>query len=204
MINHIDFRSALKAALVGPSIKNVEWTKNGHDFNIKKVSIKETDEGLVIDGKDGKHISHRRSYLPDDQVYFYCIVDKDGKIKELDVNIKSTAEVLKEWFKTAGEIISVIVVIATAAKADSAKADSSSAIDFDTVEPTPSSIVMLDGDWESDVNFMIANIITYATLMHYPELAKKEEQKDFSKKTITVNPILVEMFYKKKLQIAEG
>lgn len=199
MINHIDFRRALKAALVGPSIKDVEWTKNGHDFNIKKVSIKETDEGLVIDGKDGKHISHRRSYLPDDQVYFYCIVGKDGKIKELDVNIKSTADVLKEWFKTAGEIISVIVAISTAAKSDS-----TSAIDFETVEPTPSSIEMLDGDWESDVNFMIANIITYATLMHYPELAKKEEQKGFSKKTITVNPILVEMFYKKKLQIAEG
>ncbi len=201
MINTIDFRRALKAALVGPSIKDVQWTKNGHDFNIKKVSIEKTADGIIIDGKKGRHISHRKSFRPDDQVYFHCIVGKDGKVKDLDINIKSTTDVLKEWFDTAGDIISVIVAIGQLASA--AKADEGG-LDFNKVEPTPSSISMLDGDWESDVDFMIANIITYAAMIHLPSLAKQEPKSDFSKRVITVNPMLIKQFSDKKIQISQG
>ena len=46
MVRMEGFRRALKAALDGPDIKDVEWTTFGHDFNVKKVKVTKTSDGM--------------------------------------------------------------------------------------------------------------------------------------------------------------
>jgi len=45
------FRAAMRAALDGPEKKDVEWTKFGHDFNVKKVDVKRNGDTIEIDGQ---------------------------------------------------------------------------------------------------------------------------------------------------------
>jgi hypothetical protein len=193
MVKSDGFRRALKAAVDGPDLKNVEWTSFGHDFNVKKVVVTKTANGLTIDGSDGHHISHRKSFRPDDQIFYKCRVTPQGKVEDLEINIKTTAAILKEWFETAGEIISVVALIASAGKADQ----------IDNAEPTPASVELLDGDWESDVDFMIANIISYVTAREMPEVANKPSPTPvFATQVVTVNPLLTDKFLSAKARLA--
>lgn len=175
------FRRAMKAALDGPSIKDVEWSSFGHDFNVKKVLVTRTSNGITIDGTDGHHISHRLKYRPDDQFYYKCRVTKDGKVEGLEVNIKTSWDVLEEWFKTGGEILSVIGLIA--------KADQVSALD-----PTPSSIELMDGKWKGDAEFLVANIIARVAEREMPEL-KTTPKPEFSLLTAVVHPTIMTRFH---------
>lgn len=169
MIRIEGFRRALKSAIDGPSTKDVRWTSNNHDFNVKKVKITKTQAGLEIDGTDGKHISHRKRFRPDDQVFYKCNVAKDGTVSDLEINITSTADILKEWFETAGKIAAVVSAIlggASQLKEDDASDP------FDDAQPTPASLELLDGDWEGDVEMMIANIVSFAVAAEMPEVTR--------------------------------
>lgn len=158
------FRRALDAALNGPSIKDVEWTTFGHDFNVKKVEITRSgDGGLVIDGTEGKHISHRLRFRPDDQVFYKCRVTPAGKVEDLEINIRSSLDVLTEWFKAIRDLAALIAVIV--AKADQAGGGAAAA-----PMPAASTEEMLDGDWKGDAEFMIANVIAHAVAREMPEV----------------------------------
>lgn len=195
MVNREGFRKALKAALDGPELKDVEWTTFGHDFNVKQVRVTKTSDGLLIDGGDGRHISHRKRFRPDDQVFYKCRITEEGEVKDLEVNIKSTADILKEWFKTAGEIIAIVGAIVGAGKAD----------EFGDVEPIPSSLELLDGDWEGDVEFLIANIIAVATARNMPKLAEKKSPKPvFTANVNAVNPAIIAEFNSARSRLAES
>lgn len=194
-VNLKGFRKALSAALDGPNVKDVEWTKFGHDFNVKKVEITKTSDGLFIGGSKDHHISRRKRWRPDDQVFYNCQVTKDGEVKDLEISIKSSTDILKEWFKTAGEIVAIVIAIIGALKSD----------DLGAAEPTPSSLALLDGDWEGDAEFLIANIIAFATARHLPELAKKESRKPvFITGVNALNPAVIAEFDRAKERLAES
>lgn len=184
------FRRAMAAALDGPSIKDVEWSSFGHDFNVKKVAVTRTSDGVTIDGGDGRHISHRLPWRPDDQIYYKCRVTRDGKVEGLEMNIKTSWETLQEWFGTAGDILGVAALVA--GKADQASMR----------EPTPSSIELMDGSWKGDAEFLIANIITAAALREMPELGKVEVP-DFSFMTAIVNPSIMARFHEARTRLAQ-
>lgn len=186
MVKMEGFRRALKAAIEGPSIKDVEWTSDGHDFNVKKIKVSKTNGILTINGGDGHHISHRLRFRPDDQVFYSCKVNQNGQVEDLEINVKSSTDILKEWFETAGTIIGVIGAIVGAGKSDS----------IDDAEPTPSSIELLDGDWKSDAEFLIANIITYAAMKHMPELKQKPNPTpNFTENLLVVSPSILASFH---------
>jgi hypothetical protein len=42
MVKTDGFRRALKAAVDGPELRDVEWTSHGHDFNVKKAVVEKT------------------------------------------------------------------------------------------------------------------------------------------------------------------
>lgn len=189
-VNIEGFRRAMQAALDGPSIKDVEWSSFGHDFNVKKVAIKKTSDGIEINGNEGHHISHRLRWRPDDQMYYSCKVTREGKVEDLKVNIKTSWETLGSWFETAGKIIGVAAIIA-------GKADQTTAL-----EPTPSSIELLDGGWEGDAEFLIANIISVAAVRAMPEIGKIPAP-DFSRMTMVVNPTIVARFHDRRRQLAD-
>ncbi|ERN41566.1 hypothetical protein KR51_00017840 [Rubidibacter lacunae KORDI 51-2] len=194
MIIQNNFRKALKAALDGPELKDVEWTKNGHDFNVKKARITKTSSGLIVDGTDGHHISHRLRFRPDDQLFYKCKVSATGDVSDLEINVKSSIDTLSDWFETAGKIIAIAgSVFGVAGKADK--------VNLNTVEPTPSSVELLDGDWRSDAEFLIANIITYAALREFPEMGKAPNPiPDFTLKTTVVRPEIVAAFNEKRIR----
>ncbi|MBW3579167.1 MAG: hypothetical protein KY462_15820 [Actinobacteria bacterium] len=193
MINREGFQKAMKAALDGPELKDVEWTKFGHDFNVKKISVSKTSDGLKIDGGDGRHLSHRKRFRPDDQCFYTCRVTKDGEVEDLEINIKSTMDILKEWFETAGEILAIVGLIITMGKEDTVT----------KFEPVPSSLELLDGDWESDAEFLIANIIAYATARHLPELGKQgEAAKKIFVPGFELDPDVLAKFNRAKARIA--
>lgn len=202
MIKLDGFRRALKAALDGPEVKDVEWTKFGHDFNVKKAAIKKTANGLSIDGTDGHHISHRLKWRPDDQIYYKCRVTPQGKVEDLEVNIKSSLDILKEWLKTAGEVIGIVGGLIALSKSDAA-----GNVDLEKAEPTPASEELLDGDWKSDVEFLIANIINYAVAREMPEVANKPgplPSFGTSIQTFRVNPAIVANFVAARERLARS
>lgn len=154
------FERAMRAALDGPDIKDVEWSRHGHDFNVKRVVVRNVARGIEIDGSDGHHISHRLAFRPDDQVYYKCTVTRDGKVENLEINVKTSWDTLKEWFADGLKILGAAAAIA-------AKADGPAAF-----EPVPASTALLDGSWKGDAAFLIANVISAATLRAMPELGK--------------------------------
>jgi len=176
------FRRAMQAALEGPDIKDVEWSSFGHDFNVKRVVVKKTASGVEIDGSEGHHISRRRRWRPDDQMYFSCKVTREGKVEDLNVSIKTSWDTLKAWFETAGKILGVAAAIA--GKVDEAE----------VLDPTPSSIELLDGTWEGDAEFLIANIIAVSALRAMPEIGQISVP-DFSRMSVVVNPTIVASFH---------
>ncbi|MFW5634958.1 MAG: hypothetical protein ACOCYR_08720 [Erythrobacter sp.] len=168
MINIKEFRRALKAAIEGPEVKKVSWGGR-HEFNVKKVRISKTADGLLIDGEDGRHISRHRTWRPDDQVYYTCKVRKDGTVADLRISIKSSEDILKEWFETAGKIAALVLVILQSTQ----KAKEDGVNDpLEQAEPTSTSLELLDGDWEGDAEMLIANIIAYAVANEMPEVAE--------------------------------
>jgi hypothetical protein len=190
-VNIEGFRRAMKAAMDGPELKDVEWSSYGHDFNVKKVAVKKTDDGIEINGGDGHHISHRLRWRPDDQVHFQCRVTRDGKVEGLEVNVKTSWDTLKEWFETAGKIIGVAAMVA-------GKLDASGSLD-----PTPSSTEhLLDGSWKGDVEFLIANIITAVAIREMPDLGKVSVP-DFSFMTAVVHPKILARFHEARGRLAQ-
>lgn len=189
-VNIEGFRRAMKAAMDGPELKDVEWSSHDHHFNVKKVAVKKTDDGIEINGRDGHHISHRLAWRPDDQVYFQCRVTKDGKVEGLEVNVKTSWDTLKEWFETAGKIIGVAAMVA-------GKLDASG-----SHEPTPSSADLMDGSWKGDVEFLIANIITAVAIREMPDLGKVSVP-DFSFMTSVVNPKILTRFHEARARLAQ-
>jgi hypothetical protein len=195
MVKMEGFKRALRAAIEGPSTKDVEWTSNGHDFNVKKIEVSKSNGILTINGGEGHHISHRLGFRPDDQVFYSCKVNQNGQVENLEINVKSSTDILKEWFETAGTIIGVIGAIVGAAKSDS----------IDDAEPTPSSIELLDGDWKSDAEFMIANIITYAAIKHMPELKQKPHPTpNFTESVLVVSPSILATFRAARGRLTEA
>ncbi len=206
MIKQENFRRALKAALDGPQAKDVEWTSNGHDFNVKKAHISKVAGELLIDGTDGHHLSHRLRFRPDDQLFYKCRVAPSGDVRSLEINVKSSVDILKDWFETAGKIAAVAGTILGAGQQatgdGTGKADK---VDLDKATPTPSSIELLDGDWRSDAEFLIANIITYATLREFPELATRPAPiAGFTAITMTVRPEILAEFTERRRRHTEA
>lgn len=172
------FRKALKAALNGPELKDVEWSKDGHDFNVKQVVVKQEGDGLKIDGSEGHHISHRLRFRPDDQVFYTCRVTKEGKVEDLQVNVKSSFDTLEEWVEKAGPLLALLGGVVSGA-ADTVSVGPNLA----NADPVEESLKLLDGSWKGDANFLIANVISYATAIHLP----KAKESGISAR---VNPVL--------------
>ncbi|HET6395294.1 MAG TPA: hypothetical protein VFF91_00465 [Pseudoxanthomonas sp.] len=89
---------------------------------------------------------------------------------------------MKAWFETAGKILGVAAAIA--GKVDEAE----------VLDPTPSSIELLDGTWEGDAEFLIANIIAVSVLRAMPEIGQISVP-DFSRMSVVVNPTIVASFH---------
>lgn len=182
------FRTALKAAILGPDKKKVRWTTAKYTFNVEKTKIKKTATGIVIDGSKGEHISHRRTGRPDDRIYYRVEISNDGDI-DFDMNRKSSWSILWNWFKTGVEIATTVfnayqkmtgdekTVLGEARKEmrrelDKKRASSESREEvLAKATPALGSEGLLDGDWESQVEFLIVNIAHYVALLYLPDLA---------------------------------
>lgn len=187
------FRAAMRAALEGPEKKDVEWTKFGHDFNVKKVDVKRNGDTIEIDGQDGHHISHRLRFRPDDQVFYKCRVKSDGTVENLEVNIKSSLDVIKQWFEIVGKLADIL-------SKDDGKSDS-----FDTITPAPGTEELIDGEWRGDAEFLIANIIAFAAAREFPNLKNGlPRELDFLVRTDAVNPDIIARFQRRKEELEES
>lgn len=187
-VNLDGFRNALKAAILGPDKENIKWTSEKYTFNIEKTNIKRTATGIEVDGSNGEHISHRRTWRPDDRIYYRIEISNDGSI-DIDMNKKSSWSILAGWFR---KVAGVLLMVSQAYDAmtqpekgelgearkelrqelDTGRASSVSREAF-LAKATPSmwSENLLDDDWESQVEFLIANIAHYVALLYLPDIA---------------------------------
>jgi hypothetical protein len=160
--NQKQFERAMKAALQGPQVKELKLAK--HEFNVKPIRVETVQNGIKIFGDDGHHISHCLAWRADDQVYYSCQVTKEGKIKDLEVSIKTSIEIMQEWVKKIGAIVTLF---ASASGESGDKADSNAKMIADK-KPIRGTEDLMDGSWEGEANFLIANIIVYAAAKHLP------------------------------------
>ena len=150
-VNTAQFQKAMNAALDGPEVKKIKPDK--HEFNVKKVRVESDANGIVIHGDKGHHISHHLTLRDDDQVYFSARVDKTGAVSELSVNID------RSWANRGVALLADAVLDRLIGK----KSDGGA-----TTAPAKDSEKLLDGSWEGEAKFLIANIIVHAAARHLP------------------------------------
>jgi len=150
MVNKTNFERAMKAALDGPTVKKLKLER--HEFNIKKV----TRNGNRWSGQ----ISHHLNWRDDDQVNYSFTVSA-GKtsisLDKVDISIDAS------WMNNAGDVL-VDIGIGYMTKSYAAWLASSAAQLarlFDDAEETlfqQNQRLLLDGSWQGEAKFMVANI----------------------------------------------
>ena len=150
-VNLDHFSRAMTAALQGPEVKKIKPER--HEFNVKPIAFERFATGLKIIGTDGHHISHHLRFRSDDQVFYRATLDSAGDVQgHLDINIKST------WTRLDGVVGFVDGLRMTKA-------------DTPFLAPAPGTEALLDGSWEAEARFLIANIVAHAAVKHLPRTA---------------------------------
>jgi hypothetical protein len=142
-----DFEKAMNAALHGPDNTHVKIDQ--HDFNVDRAKITRDGNIIKVVGDDGHNISHRLALRPDDQILYKF--EKEGDtVRNLEIEIKH------------GGVLKLVHVIQElweeykkAKEEDEATGKSDEASDAEAFEKTKE---LLDGSWEGEARFMIANI----------------------------------------------
>ncbi len=156
-----DFEKAMTAALDGPSKKKIKIEK--HNFNVDMANITRVGNKIVVVGNaDGKNISHRLKFRPDDQVdYAFEVVG--GQVKNLDIRVRKgsdkTIKLIKKVVKVIKLALEVKESIDQQQKADGAVVANDAANDAAFQETKR----LLDGSWRGEARFMIANIALRAS-----------------------------------------
>jgi hypothetical protein len=141
------FEVAMTAALQGPERKRLKIEK--HEFNVKPIKITRTGDSILVSGEEGHHISHHRGVVNDDQIY-YEFTKQGGIIIGPKVRyekggwgptLKTVMGIVEKANEVYDEIARKQGAIVTAQQA--------------AFEETKK---LLDGTWQGEANFLIANI----------------------------------------------
>lgn len=146
-VNMKDFEKAMTAALKGPEQKKLKIEK--HEFNVKPVKITREGNKIIVSGEDGHQISHRLRFRPDDQV-FYAFEKEGGIVRDLEVEIKEGGLIalVKKTKKVIEIALEVIEILKKEGKSDEVVSEAG----FQETKR------LLDGTWQGEANFLIANI----------------------------------------------
>ncbi len=160
-VSQSKFEKAMRAALFGPEVKELRLDE--HEFNVKRVRVARASGGVLIDGQSGRHISHHLSFRPDDQVFYRAFVTDFGTVQDIQVNVKTSGQTLKEWANVAKKVWDFLQLAKEAR--DNGKGD----MVIKTVpKPALGTDAFLDGSWRGEANFMIANTIVLAASRELP------------------------------------
>lgn len=183
-----DFTRAMQAAVFGPSVEGISIQKHG--FNVKPVMLTDAGGNLIIDGWKGRHISHRRGVVDDDQIYFKITLDKSGRgvpsiEQEVDgsvfadvltLGIKLLVEALKEWIESRGDN-SDLSTTASMLSAELGIPTIQNAEELLTNQAIQNWVIgkaqrYLNKSWEGAANFLIVSIAYYSVLRYSVETNK--------------------------------
>lgn len=183
-----DFTRAMQAAVFGPSVEGISI--QGHGFNIKPVMLTDAGGNLIIDGWKGRHISHRREVVDDDQIYFKITLDKSGRgvpsIEQkvngslwadvVTLGIKLLVEALKEWIESRGDN-SDLSTTASMLSTELGIPTIQNVEDLLTNEAIQKWVIgkaqrYLNKSWEGVANFLVVSIAYYSVLRYSVEMNK--------------------------------
>jgi hypothetical protein len=145
-VNVKNLNAAVEAALKGPERKKIKIAR--HEFNVKPAKITRENGDVIIDGGDGRHISHHISMSPDDQVMYKAIRHADGTF-EIDPTF------LNRWKAWIPELVATLKTASDIAKTVGAVLKADGGLNDEIMQSTAH---LLDGSWKGEAKFLIAQI----------------------------------------------
>lgn len=154
------FHDALAAALLGPARSDISWTSASHDFNVKPALISVDERSITFDGRQGHQLSHRRSWRGDEQCVYRIQVSAGGSTS-VGIRRRRVRSSLTAWVRQPGQLAESVAWVR------GQKLDSLTGIGG----PVPSTLDVLDGSWQGDAAFLLANLVSYGVAQRFPGFA---------------------------------
>jgi hypothetical protein len=160
-VNMNNLERAIRAALVGPEVRDLRVVD--HSFNVKPASITRNGDGsITVEGGENNYISRRRRARPNDRIYYRFDKDGDG-IKNMRISrdrggLRAVRDRHGDQIARAIGTVSDFVPFGTAVRSGANIANAS--INVRAREKLEGD--MLDGSWEGEARFLIANIALQA------------------------------------------
>jgi hypothetical protein len=161
-VNNNNLERAISAALEGPEARDLRIVD--YRFNVKRAHITNNGDGsITVEGGENNYISRRRRGRPNDRIYYRFDKDGDGKIKNERFSTERggwRAVRDRHGDRIAGAIgvVAEFVPYGTAVRRGANIANT--VIPVRARERLESDL--LDGSWEGEARFLIANIALQA------------------------------------------
>lgn len=159
-VNRDELEKAVSAALTGPEVRGV--TIEDYSFNVKPATITRDGNAITVVGGDDRYISRRRRLRPNDQI-FYAFDKVGDEIRDLDIDIDRggfkafvSRGYLERLVKISAEIIKIFLEVRNQQQTAGFKSDEAQKAGLDAAYQE--SKKLLDGSWEGEASFLIANI----------------------------------------------
>lgn len=163
-VNQANLERAIKAALEGPEERDLRIAD--YRFNVKPAEItRHADNSITVVGGDDSYISRRRRGRPNDRIFYEF--DKVGdEVKNLEVDIDrggflAIPRRYRDEIKKAVEIAREIWIIIQDQKRGGGVANFK-ADETAQAAATAELKHLLDGSWQGESAFLVANIVLRA------------------------------------------
>jgi hypothetical protein len=164
-VNKNNLERAVMAALAGPEVRDLRIAN--HSFNVKPARItRNGDSSITVEGGEDNYISRRRRGRPNDRIYYRFDKDRDGDgdgIKNMRIShdrggLRAVRDRHGDQIASAIGTVADFVPYGTAIRSGANIANAS--IPVRARERLESDL--LDGSWEGEARFLVANIALQA------------------------------------------
>jgi hypothetical protein len=156
-INQGRLLTAIRAALRGPEERGVRFAN--YSFNVKPARVNRWENEIVVQGDAGGYISRRRRARPNDRIYYRAEI-RDGAVQRVGVLIdRGGVRAIHRPISDTFESLTTIPLPRVILQLTGVQRTQGLTLNDTAVRHAES---LIDGTWEGEARFLIAQIAVHA------------------------------------------